>query len=334
MANKILIFAEPRGGCLPKVALEMLGEARRMAETFAGRAAAVLVGHQMESFVPVLEKHGAQDIYLYDHPDLSAYNLQVYAHILSHLILKENPRIFLLAATTHGRELAPRIASSVKAGLASDCTGFLVVGDGALKALRPMYAGKVIATVEYLNPGLQMATVRPNILPVADALEGAKGNVIRMEFSQPPRIDSSLLRTLKPAGEDIMEITEARIIVSGGRGLRAGENFRMLEELARVLGAAVGASRMAVDAGWRDHQFQVGQTGKVVTPDLYIACGISGAIQHLVGMSSSKCIVAINRDPEANIFKVADYGIVGDIFEVIPVLTGELKKVLCADAAV
>ena len=332
MGKGIWIFAEPRENVLPKVVIEMVGEARRIAGKTGEEVAVVLTGHNTGKLTPELEKNGVKKIYLYDHEDLSRYNLEVYSKIISDLVVKENPRILFMPASAHGRELAPRVAMKVKSGLASDCTAFPADDAAGFTCLRPAYAGKVIITQLFKGDETFMATVRPNQLPLEAEVEGNKAELIKMEFEKPPQIRSKLLELRKPEVGGVVELTEAQIIVSGGRGLKEKENFRFCEDLARVLGAAVGASRMAVDAGWREHKFQVGQTGKVVNPTIYIACGISGAIQHLVGMSQSKCIVAINKDPEANIFKVADYGIVGDVFQVLPLLTEECRKILSVPA--
>jgi electron transfer flavoprotein alpha subunit len=232
------------------------------------------------------------------------------------------PALVLLGATTTGKDLAPRLAARLAVGLASDCTGF-AVENGQLRITRPIYAGKAIATVEETQKPY-MVTARPNVFaaPEPDTSLKATTETIPGDTGE---IRAKVVEMIKEAGERV-ELTEADIVVSGGRGLKAPENFAMIEELAKVLGAAVGASRAAVDAGWKDHSYQVGQTGKVVTPTLYIACGISGAIQHLAGMKTSKYIVAVNKDPDAPIFKVADYGIVADVFRVVPVLTEEFKK--------
>jgi len=325
MGKGIWIVAEPRDSKLPRVALEMAGEARRLSG--GEEVGAVLIGHNLESSVAELEKYGVQKIFLYDHADLTNYNLEIYSNLLSELVLKESPAALMMAATTHGRELAPAVAMKVKSGLASDCIAFPAENAGSLQCIRPAYSGKVRITMEYTGDGgPKMATVRPNQLAMGEAVEGNKAAIVKMEFQKPANVRALLQETKKPESGEMVELTEATIIVSGGRGLKEAANFSLCESLAKALGGAVGASRMAVDAGWREHKYQVGQTGKVVTPDIYIACGISGAIQHQVGMSQSKCIIAINKDKEANIFKIADYGIVGDIFEVIPVLAEECKK--------
>jgi electron transfer flavoprotein alpha subunit len=330
MGKGIWIVAESRGQVLPKVALEMLGEARRLAKITGDDVAVILIGHAVEHHASELERHGADKIYVFDHAELAHYNLEIYSAIVSCLALKETPHIVLLPATVHGREMAPRIAMTTKSGLASDCIAFSIEG-GALHCTRPAYSGKVRITLAYTGEGGSlMATVRPNQLPAADVVEGHKAATHRMEYTRPAKVGTKLVESKKPECGEVVELTEAGIIVSGGRGLKEQGNFRLCEELAKALNGAVGASRMAVDAGWREHRFQVGQTGKVVTPDIYIACGISGAIQHQVGMSQARCIVAINKDADANIFKICDFGIVGDLFEVLPLLTEEVKKALAS----
>ncbi|MDQ7821773.1 MAG: electron transfer flavoprotein subunit alpha/FixB family protein [Candidatus Eremiobacteraeota bacterium] len=326
MGKGIWILAEPRDKALPRVVFEMLGEARRLAAPGGEEVTAVLLGHSLEPLVAELEKYGTDRVFLYDHADLAEYNLQVYSKILADLIVKDPPRVMLLPANAHGRELAPSVAIKVKSGMASDCIRFS--HEGAFHGIRPAYAGKVLVTLEYTGDGPSIATVRPNQLAMGELREGHKATIVKMEFEKPQGLRAKLLEVKKPEQGATMEVTEATIVVSGGRGLGAKENFSLCESLASVLGAAVGASRMAVDAGWREHKYQVGQTGKVVTPNIYIACGISGAIQHQVGMNQSKCIVAINKDPEANIFKLADYGIVGDIFTILPLLTQECRTML------
>jgi electron transfer flavoprotein alpha subunit len=326
MAQGIMTIAYVRDGNLAKVSLELLSEGKRLAEKSGEKLSCILIGSGVSGLVPQLERHGAQEVFLWDHTDLDHFNLQVYAGLVAECVVKQKPNVLLLPGNVHGRELAPTVATRVKTGLAADCVNFKY-DNGALSALRPAYAGKVRVTVEHNEDRPQMATVRPNVMPVAESPTAAQ--LVKMEFTPVPDLKMKVLEVLRTSTGKV-ELTEAKIIISGGRGLKGPEHFAILEELATLVGGAVGASRMAVDAGWRDHSSQVGQTGKVVTPELYIACGISGAIQHLVGMSSSKCIVAINNNPDANIFKVADYGIVGDVFQVIPVLTEEIRKIQTA----
>ncbi len=322
MSNDVLVLAEIRDGAPKKISFEMLGEGQRIAERLGGRVHAVALGHGLGDVASTLAQYGAEKVFVADNPGLEDYTAEGYTNVLANLIKQTEPALVLVGATTTGKDLAPRLAARLAVGLASDCTGF-TWQRGQLLFTRPIYAGKAIATVkEEARPF--MATIRPNIFPAAEP-DTSRGATVEDIPADPGEIRAKVVEMIKEAGDRI-ELTEADIVVSGGRGLKAPENFALIEELAGVLGAAVGASRAAVDAGWKDHSYQVGQTGKVVTPTLYIACGISGAIQHLAGMKTSKYIVAVNKDPEAPIFKVADYGIVGDLFKVIPVLVEEFGK--------
>jgi electron transfer flavoprotein alpha subunit len=322
MSNDVLVVAEIRDGAPKKISFEMLGEGQRIAEQLGGSVHAVALGHGLGDVAPTLAQYGAQKIFVADDPTLADYTAEGYASVLANLIKQTEPSLVLVGATTTGKDLAPRLAARLAVGLASDCTGF-TWQDGQLLFTRPIYAGKAIATVkEEVRPF--MATIRPNIFPAPEP-DTSRDALVENIPADAGEIRAKVVEMIKEAGDRI-ELTEADIVVSGGRGLKAPENFALIEELAGVLGAAVGASRAAVDAGWKDHSYQVGQTGKVVTPTLYIACGISGAIQHLAGMKTSKYIVAVNKDREAPIFKVADYGIVGDLFKVIPVLVEEFGK--------
>jgi len=322
MSDNVLVVAEIRDGALKKVSFEMIGEGKRIADKLGGSVEAVALGAEIVDVVAPLGHYGAEKVFVADDSVLTNYAPEGYTNVLANFIKETKPAVVLLGATTHGKDLAPRLAARLAVGLASDCTGF-EVQDGGLLITRPIYAGKAIARVkERSRP--YIATVRPNIFapPEPDTSRAAPVESIPVDTGD---IKAKVIQMIKEAGERI-ELTEADIIVSGGRGLKGPENFALIEELASALGAAVGASRAAVDAGWKDHSYQVGQTGKVVTPTLYIACGISGAIQHLAGMKTSKYIVAVNKDPDAPIFKMADYGIVGDLFKVVPVLIDEFKK--------
>jgi electron transfer flavoprotein alpha subunit len=326
MPSNVLIVAEHREGDLKKVTFEMLGEGTRIAEKLGGVAEAALLGSDVSGLTDALAHYGAAKVYLADDPCLERYSSEGYTTVLARLIQKAEPAVVLLGATTQGKDLTPRVAARLGLGLASDCTAFEVAADGRLVITRPIYGGRAIATViEKTIP--QMATVRPNVMaPLEpDALKTAPVEKLAVEIGN---IQAKVIDLIQESGQQQVGLAEAEIVVSGGRGLKGPENFRLLKELGDVLGAAVGASRAAVDAGWIDHSHQVGQTGRTVTPNLYIACGISGAVQHLAGMKTAKYIVAINKDPEAPIFKVADYGIVGDLFEVVPILTEELKRIL------
>jgi len=321
----IVTFAEHRDGKLRRPSLEAVSEARRLASSLQGPVTAVLVGPGVEGLAAELAAHGADKVHVFDDPALGAYATEPYARALAQVVTEAKPSAVLVPATAMGKDLAPRAAARLGAGLVSDCVSF-AVKDGRLEARRPMYAGKAYATVRWEGDP-QMATLRPNVFPLEKADASRKAEVAKGEVDTSAR---AKVTAVHAAAAGKVELTEAQIIVSGGRGLKGPENFHLIQGLADALGAAVGASRAVVDAGWVDHQFQVGQTGKTVSPTLYVACGISGAIQHLAGMSSSKTIVAINKDPDAPIFKVANYGLVGDVFEILPKLTEAAKAYFAA----
>ena len=316
----IVTFAEHRDGKLRRPSLEAVSEARRLAASLQGPVTAVLVGPGVEGLAAELASYGADKVHVFDDPALAAYATEPYARALAQAVTEAKPVAVLVPFTAMGKDLAPRAAARLGAGLASDCVSF-AVKDGRLEARRPMYAGKAYATVRWEGDP-QMATLRPNVFPLEKADASRKGEVTKGAIDTSAR---AKVTAVHAAAAGKMELTEAQIIVSGGRGLKGPENFHLVQGLADALGAAVGASRAVVDAGWVDHQYQVGQTGKTVSPTLDVACGISGAIQHLAGMSSSKIIVAINKDPDAPIFKVASYGLVGDVFEILPKLTEAAK---------
>jgi electron transfer flavoprotein alpha subunit len=310
----ILTFAEHKDGKARRPALEALAAARRLAIARGdARVSAVAFGPGSAALGPELASHGADELRVFEDAGFARYSTESWARALAAAVSETKPWAVLLPYTPVGKDLAPRVAARVGAGLASDCVG-LEVEAGRLVARRPVYAGKALATLEWAGEP-QMATLRPNVFAVAEPDPARSAAVVAMSADAASRATLENERATAPGK---VQLSEARIIVSGGRGLRGPENFHLVERLAEALGAAVGASRAVVDAGWVDHQLQVGQTGKTVSPTLYVACGISGAIQHLAGMSSSKCIVAINKDKDAPIFKVADYGVVGDVFEVLP----------------
>lgn len=320
MAGMILTFAEVRDGKLRRSALEALSEARRLAGTDGGAVVSVVVGSGVAPLSAELGMHGADKVHVFDDPGLQAYSTEAYARAVAQVVTALKPWAVLIPFTAMGKDLAPRVAAKVGAGLVSDCVA-LAVKDGRLEARRPMYAGKAYATLRWESE-IQIATLRPNVFAVAPA-DGSRTALMTKES-----VDASSrakVVAVKAAAEGKLELSEAQVIVSGGRGLQGPEHFHLVSELGEAMGAAVGASRAVVDAGWVDHQMQVGQTGKTVSPTLYIACGISGAIQHLAGMSSSKVIVAVNKDADAPIFKVANYGILGDVFQVLPKLTEAAK---------
>jgi electron transfer flavoprotein alpha subunit len=316
----ILAFAEQRDGKLRRPSLEAVSEARRLADALGGPVTAVLVGSGVEGLAGELAAYGADAVRVFDQPELALYATEAYARAVADAVKEVQPAAVLVPFTAMGKDLAPRVAARLDAGLVSDCVA-LAVKDGRLEARRPQYAGKAFATVRWRG-GLQMASLRPNVFALGAREEGRQAQVTKGAVDAAAR---ARVTKVEATAAGKVELTEAQVIVSGGRGLKGPENFHLIEGLAGAFGAAVGASRAVVDAGWVDHQYQVGQTGKTVSPTLYIACGISGAIQHLAGMSSSKVIVAVNKDADAPIFKVANYGLVGDVFEIVPRLTEAAK---------
>ena len=316
----ILTFAEHRDGKLRRSSLEVVSEARRLAGSLGATVSTVLVGPGSEALAAELASYGADEVRVFDDAALGSYATEAWAAVLGQAIADTKPAIVLVPFTSLGKDLAPRVAAKVGSGLASDCVRLEVKG-GRLVGRRPVYAGKAYATVEWAGEP-QMATLRPNVFSLGTKDPSRQAAVVK---ATAPASARAKVTAVRATAQGKVQLTEAQIIVSGGRGLKGPENFHLVESLAEALGAAVGASRAVVDAGWVDHQLQVGQTGKTVSPSLYVACGISGAIQHLAGMSSSKVIVAINKDKDAPIFKVADYGIVGDVFEVLPKLTAAAK---------
>jgi electron transfer flavoprotein alpha subunit len=325
MAGPILVFAEQKGGTFKKGAYEAVSHGRRLADELECDLIALVMGLDMEEIAPTLGKYGADRVLVADDPILENYNAEAYAATFLEAVEQEEPEIILLTSSAMGKDLSPRVAAAIDAGLATDCTEAWIE-DEKLRVKRPVYAGKSLITVDFVGTPA-MASLRPNVFTLGEVDESRTAEVDELEVTiEEEELRARVKEFIAAAGAK-MDLTEADIIVSGGRGMKGPENYNILEDLADLLGGVVGASRAAVDAGWRPHADQVGQTGKTVTPNLYVACGISGAIQHLAGMSSSKCIVAINKDPDAPIFEVADYGVVGDLFNVVPVLTEEIKKV-------
>ncbi len=316
----VWVIAEQRDGAFRKVTFEAAGAARKLADELGCEVTCVVLGKGMQDACAELGKYGVDKVVYSDNDAFAEYTTDAYVNALGAILKDGSPQIVLMGASTQGKDLGGRLAARLDTGIAVDCTG-LALEDGRLKATRPIYAGKVYAEV-VIKSDPQIASLRPNVF---DPVEREASAEVQSVDADPGELKTKVVEVLKEA-EGKIELTEAQIIVSGGRGMKAAENFKILEELAGLLGAAVGASRSAVDAGWRPHTDQVGQTGKVVTPNLYIACGISGAIQHLAGMGSSKVIVAINKDPDAPIHSKADYSVVADLFDVVPALTEELKK--------
>jgi len=322
----ILIFIEVREGKVKKPSLEALSEGKRRAKELNTEVSAVYLGHNLESLASEIFPYGASKVYILENPLLSHYSTAAYAQALFSLVEEIKPEIIFFSASSMGKDLAPRLAAKLGVTVATDCIK-TSCRDGKLEVMRPIFAGKAIASLRF-KATPHIATLRPNVFPLGE--QGVKeGEAIKKEVViAKDLVKAQVVEILKEKGAEL-DVTEAEIVVSGGRGMKGPENFDLLRELTSLLPhSSVGASRSAVDSGWIDHQHQVGQTGKTVSPNLYLAFGISGAIQHLAGMSSSKVIVAVNKDPEAPIFKVADFGVVGDLFQVIPYLKEELKKVL------
>jgi electron transfer flavoprotein alpha subunit len=320
------IVEDDRAGRPKKVTAEVLGETTRLAGQAGGQAEAVwLTDQATPDGLKQLAEWGATRVWLLEDPALAPYRSEVWTPAVAALAGKEAPQAIFGAVTSRQRELLARLAARLGVGLSADSVAFALDG-GKLVATRPVYAGKLLSKVTWARPPW-LATLRPNVFKAEEPKRGAVPRVERPAVPIPPG-GMTLVERKEEVTTGLPELTEAEIVVSGGRGLKGPENFVILEELAKVIGAAVGASRAAVDAGWRPHRFQIGQTGRTISPKLYLGFGISGAIQHLAGMRTSKIIVAVNKDPEAPIFKIADYGIVGDLFEVAPLLTQEFKRLL------
>lgn len=322
----IWVYAEHKDGKVKKVAFEILNEAQKMAEKKGEPLCAILIGSRVEEMAAVVGAHGAAKVYCVEADSLGAYTTGGFTKAFCDVVQQEKPSIVLFGASINGKDFSARVAGRLGVGLATDCTGIGLDDAGRLQVRKPMFSGKVYAEVAFSDDTPQMASIRPNVLMAAAPDAARKPEVVNIAASvKPEDLMVKVVEVIKTGGEK-PDLTEAEIIVSGGRGMKGPENYKILEELADVLGAVVGASRSAVDAGWRPQSDQVGQSGKVVAPNLYIAAGISGAIQHLAGMGTSKVIVAINKDPEAPIFKKADYGVVDDLFKVVPAFTEECKK--------
>ena len=319
MANKILAILEQREGSIKKVSYEVASVASKLAKELNLEVEAVVVGNDVNDLNNI-SKYGIQKIIHLKNSEFSNYTSSGYTEAIGNYCKEVNAVCLIVGNTSLGNDLAPRLAVKLNSGCITDCVN-LQVESGEVIATRPIYAGKAFTKVK-LSSAIKVFTIRPNVFK-AELSENGIGSVEIKEISS-PNLKSKVVAFKKSEGK--LDVAEADIIVSGGRGMKGPENFNLIESLADSLGAAVGASRAVVDAGWRPHREQVGQTGKTVSPSLYVACGISGAIQHLAGMSTSKYIVAINKDKDAPIFSVADYGIAGDLFEILPVLTEEIKK--------
>ena len=324
--KNIWVYIETEEGKPKAVGFELLSPGRDIADKRGCSLVAVVIGNGVEETAKQAIAYGADQVLLLDAPEYNIYNTDVFGEAMVGLIEKYQPEGILIGATNHGRDLGPCVSCRIKTGLTADCTAIDLDGEsGNIAWTRPAFGGNLMATILCPNTRPQMGTVRPGVFkkPVAD--ESRTGEIIREQMKIPEnRVE--LIKRVREVAESV-NLDEAEIIVSGGNGVGSAENFSYIKALADTLGGAVGASRAAVDNGWISHAHQVGQTGKTVAPKLYIACGISGAIQHIAGMSGSDTIIAVNKDPDAPIFSVADYGIVGDLFEVLPVLTAEFKKI-------
>jgi len=323
--RNVWVVIEHQDGSPKKISLELLGRARQLAPELGGKVVAFFPGANVTTIAKELGARGAELVLVADHPVLAKYTTEAYGTVLAEAVRTEQPSLILIGSTAQGRDLAPRVAARVGGTIVTDCTR-VELHDGELIAIRPMYTRKAIGTLALSKDGVRIAVILPAVYPVPSPEGGRKAEIRTV----PVTLDASRIRTtvkeVRAIERESIPLTEADIIISGGRGLRGPENFSLLEGLARSLGAAVGSSRPPVDSGWVPHDYEIGQTGKTVSPQVYMACGISGAPQHLAGMSGSKFIIAINKDPNAPIFQLADLGIVGDLFEILPKLTETVKQ--------
>jgi len=330
----VWVFAEQKEGRIANVTFELLCEGRRLADKLGESLCAILLGDQVAKVARDLVCFGADKVYLAQSPQLAVFIEDSFTEVITGLIKVHKPNIVLLGATAIGRSLAPRVASRLETGLTADCTGLEIDPETRnLLQTRPAFGGNLMATIICPNHRPQMASVRPKVFKPAQRDQMRIGKIVRYDYKEHSLTQRAQLLAVVKETAETANIAQADIIVAAGRGLQDAENFEIIEQLAQVLGGAAGASRAIVDAGWAPYAHQVGQTGKTVRPKLYIACGISGAIQHLVGMQSSETIVAINKDPKAPIFDVADYCIVGDVLEVVPALTREIEKIQSTEQA-
>jgi electron transfer flavoprotein alpha subunit len=318
----IAVFIEQRDGALKKVAWQMISEARRLADAAGGEVWGVFLGPDAGPATAEAGKYGADKVFAAGGDAFTVYNSEIYGTALASFCKAQNPDLLLMGSTAMGKDLGPKVAAKLECACISDAVG--VKYEGGFEVRRPIFAGKCFTDVTFNTP-LAVVGIRPNAFVLEE--KGASAAAETFDAGIEGLTAKAVVKTVEAGDGGKIELTEAEIIVSGGRGIKGPENYVLIEKLADALGAAAGASRAIVDAGWVDYSHQVGQTGKTVGPNLYIACGISGAIQHLAGMSSSKCIVAINKDANAPIFKVADYGVVADLFDIVPVLTDEVGKI-------
>ena len=320
----ICLFAEHRGGALSSVVYEIIGAARELKASLDKKISAILLGSSVREMAEELVSYGVDEVWMMEDPSIGDFNEEIQADLVAKILLDKKPEIFLGGGTIIGRSLLPRVAAKILTGLTADCTELTIDGENRLlRQTRPAFGGNIMATILCNSHRPQMATVRHKVMKAAEPLQGHEGQI--QEVSYPilkPRVE---VLEFVPEQTDTVNLADADFIVSGGRGLKDPKNFALIEELAKAIGGAVGASRAAVDAGWIPYSHQVGQTGKTVNPTIYVACGISGAIQHLAGMKSSDIIIAINNDPSAPIFNVAHFGIVGSLFDVVPEMVNQIR---------
>jgi electron transfer flavoprotein alpha subunit len=325
MNHDIWVVVEHQDGAAKKISLELLGCAHALAAAWSGKIVALVPGSGTAQVAAALGSRGADIVLTAEHPLLQRYTTDGYATVVIEALRKETPAVALFGATSQGRDLAPRVAARLGAGIVTDCTS-VQVQDGTLVATRPVYTRKAIGTIRFKDTAPRIAVVLPAMYPLPPEQPQRKAEI----RSWPVQLDAKTIRTtvreLKTIQRETIPLIDADVIVSGGRGMKGPENFALLDALARALGGAVGSSRPPVDSGWVPHDYEIGQTGKTVSPQVYLACGISGAPQHLAGMSGSKYIIAINKDPNAPILQLADLGIVGDLFQILPKLTDAVKR--------
>jgi electron transfer flavoprotein alpha subunit len=326
--KNVWVFAEQRAGKIMPVAMELLGEGRKLADEIGCELCALVLGNNIADLTKELTAYGADKVYIGEHELLEKFTTDAYTKVITDAVNEIKPEIILMGATHIGRDLAPRVAARVDTGLTADCTRLEIdPEDKKIKQTRPAFGGNIMATIVCPNHRPQMTTVRPGVMDKAHRDDSKTGEIIKLDVKLEKKdVRTEVLEIVKTVGE-LVSLTDAEVIVSGGRGLGKAEGFDLLKKLADKLGGVVGSSRACVDAGWIDHAHQVGQTGTTVKPNLYIACGISGAIQHLAGMQESDIIVAINKNEHAPIFQVADFGIVGDLYDVVPMLIEALDNV-------
>ena len=322
----IMIFAQQVDGIISGVSLELIGKAKELAKDLNTTVTAVMLGRWLDEEAAILVRYGADRVLCVENPVLSVYMNETYTYVLNKIVEEYRPEIMLIGATSIGRDLAPRLSARIHTGLTADCTGLEIQEEtGNLLMTRPAFGGNIMATIMCPGHRPQMASVRPGVMHRQEPADHPEAEIIKIPIDIPDaNMNVEILNVVKTVAEAV-DLESAKILISGGRGMGGPEGFKLLDEIAQQLGGMVGASRAAVDSGWIAHERQVGQTGKTVRPKLYIACGISGAIQHLAGMEGSELIIAINKDEEAPIFEVAHYGIVGDVFKVLPQLASQLK---------